>query len=106
MSDFSEILFYIFSFWRFILNKKFRIEWINNFKNGTAIDKFFSIIEATISIGVSFIIPIVIAGLVYDKISFSLKVDKCLDAGGSYNYSTCSCDYDNSHEYSSKHQCE
>ncbi len=32
--------------------------------------------------------------------------DSCLDSGGSYNYETCSCDYENSHPYKELHQCK
>lgn len=32
--------------------------------------------------------------------------DMCMDSGGSYNYETCTCDYENSQPYKETHQCK
>ena len=40
------------------------------------------------------------------RVSAGLEVDDCLDSGGSYDYSSCRCDYSTSHEYKEKHQCD
>jgi len=35
-----------------------------------------------------------------------MAIDKCLDAGGNYDYEKCQCDYNSSHEYKEEHTCE
>ena len=35
-----------------------------------------------------------------------MAIDKCLDAGGSYDYEKCQCDYNTSHKYKEEHSCK
>ena len=32
-------------------------------------------------------------------------VDSCLDNGGSFDYESCQCDYEQNHEYKENNQC-
>ena len=34
-----------------------------------------------------------------------LKIDKCLDDGGSFNYEKCVCDFESNHQSKSTHNC-
>jgi len=47
----------------------------------------------------------IIAAFLLPFIQFHLDVDKCLDAGGAFNYATCECDFKQSHQYDENHQC-
>ena len=56
-----------------------------------------------------FIIPFIIGFiimLIYPYFSHEIKIDSCLDSGGSFNYETCECDYKNSHKNKVNHQCK
>ena len=55
-----------------------------------------------------FVTPIaigIIVAIAYPHLSLHLKVDKCLDSGGSFNYESCECDYKESHKLMEEHQC-
>jgi len=47
------------------------------------------------------IAALIIIPLVLEK----SNIDRCLDQGGSFNYESCSCDYQKAHPYKSKHDC-
>ena len=56
-----------------------------------------------------FLVPVVMAfviAVVLPEIMAPTEVDICLDSGGSFNYETCSCDYDKTHKVLEKHTCE
>ncbi len=33
------------------------------------------------------------------------KIDSCLDAGGSYDYDQCECNFNTTHPYKEQHDC-
>ncbi len=56
-----------------------------------------------------FVTPIaigLIVAITYPHLSFHFAVDKCLDSGGSFNYESCQCDYQESHKFMEEHQCK
>ena len=57
---------------------------------------------------VSLLVLIAISGgflLFFNAGFYQIDVDYCLDRGGSYNYETCGCDFEKSHEKQNTHQC-
>ncbi len=105
MCDFLDLLHYIFGFWLFVFNKKFRSNWLAQFKNKEPLGKALELLGASISVSIGIGIPILLLSLIYGEISFFIEVDSCLDAGGSYNYKDCSCDFEKNHPFLKKHQC-
>lgn len=64
--------------------------------------------ETKLMVGLA-LFPIVsgiLLSLIVPWILTSKKVDSCLDSGGSYNYETCSCDYERNHEFKKDHNCD
>ncbi len=56
-----------------------------------------------------FVAPLVIgmlAAILLPQFLASSKIDSCLDAGGSFDYESCKCDYSANHSYKEKHQCK
>lgn len=41
----------------------------------------------------------------YPQIVIMSEIDRCLDLGGSFDYDSCSCDYNTSHKYKENHSC-
>lgn len=41
--------------------------------------------------------------LVIPKVRAFIKIDKCVDNGGSFNYEICECDFQNNHEIKEEH---
>ena len=53
--------------------------------------------------------PIVIgilAGMFLPQFLVSSNIDSCLDAGGSFDYDSCKCDYSVEHLHKEEHQCK
>ena len=66
--------------------------------------------ESKILIGLFLAIPFMglLAALIVPKILHTrqtIKVEKCLDNGGSFNYQNCECDFKENHAYTEKHIC-
>ncbi len=56
-----------------------------------------------------FVAPIVIgilAAILLPQILVNSEIDSCLDAGGSFNYESCKCDFSANQPYKEKHQCK
>jgi len=54
------------------------------------------------------VLPIILGllfGLFVPYLATLNESDSCLDSGGSYNYESCKCDYENNHPYKSAHIC-
>ena len=41
-----DLLVYVFGFWMFVFNKRFRALWIGEFKESGCLGKFYSLVEA------------------------------------------------------------
>jgi hypothetical protein len=46
-----------------------------------------------------------IVAFVFPLIHKASSIDSCLDAGGSFNYESCECDFKNSHKVPEIHKC-
>jgi multisubunit Na+/H+ antiporter MnhB subunit len=106
MSELLELLHYLTGFWRFTFNRNFRSSWISQFKKKSISGKSLELLNAFIATTVGLGVPAIVGVIIYGNIIFPTKVDTCLDAGGSYNYQNCSCDFEQSHQFHETHQCK
>jgi hypothetical protein len=71
---------------------------INNlFKNESKVMLFLLAGPFIIGLILAFILPL---------IHKTNNIDSCLDAGGSFNYESCECDFKKSHPVSESHKCK
>jgi hypothetical protein len=106
MSDATELLYYLLGFWRFVLSSKFRHSWLKQFNTKSFGEKLIELLGVSVGTVIGLGIPIIVAILIYDEISFFQQVDSCLDQGGSYSYEECTCDFLNNHKVVENHQCK
>ena len=69
------------------------------FKQGVDSKIMIFLFVAPIAIGI-------IVAIAYPYLSLHIKVDKCFDSGGSFNYESCKCDYKENHRFIEEHQCK
>tara|TARA_Y100000815_G_scaffold267213_1_gene286408 strand:+ start:700 stop:1020 length:321 start_codon:yes stop_codon:yes gene_type:complete len=106
MDEVLEALQYLFSFWRFVFSKRFRAECISKFKRMSLFRKCMEIAGGLASTFVGLGLLVFIVYWVFFTTSISASIDACLDGGGSFNHQLCECDYELSHPYIEKNQCE
>lgn len=64
MLEIIDVFGYVFSFWFFIFNKKFRVARLNELKKANRTDRLFHYIEALFSMLLGLGIPIIIIYLI------------------------------------------
>ena len=103
MSELLQHLVYLTWFWRFTFNSNFRNDWIVQLNIKSASGKLSDLSGVFIATAVGLGVPAILVVIIYSNIIFQTRVDTCLDAGGSYNYQNCSCDFELSHQYDKAH---
>ena len=103
MDNLLEAIGYLFGFWRFLFSNRYRSDCLSRFNRHGVARKFLDLIGALVSISIGLGLPVIAVYIVL--FNGSVAVDTCLDSGGSFNYKTCTCDYEVNHPYIEKHQC-